>query len=351
MTLTACQSLVSSGSSFHVRPPTPGHQAKEEAVMIQGRHRVLAGFSGNPMELWRVTSFDDVVGQKILVGDDDARSMLGGTTFNLADGFARLSDIIDCRSLITVGAQPDSGRDMLAQVTLERGFDCRFLACRRETSRAVIIQEDSGRATILGRKSAYVSIPSDDVREEVDRYQPDCVIASGVVDDDAILVAAMFEQARLRQAARIFNPRRELITAEPAFFRRLASLSNMLVVNDIEAAAIVGLDAWPKEPEHAPLAAILELGPEEVIVTCNAHGSVYADHAGQHYQPAVDVGPIHETTGAGDSFLAGFLVARFEGYGIKHSMHFASVVAGIKVSRREPGMPEREQVNDVLADH
>lgn len=323
--------------------------------MPNKRYRILAGFSGNPMEVWRVPSLAAVQGQKVLVDTADARWTIGGTTFNLIEGFNRLSSEIDCRGLITVSATSDPARDMLAQITTERGYDCRLFPCRTATSRAVVIQEEDGTTTILGRKPTYLNQPLEEIREEVERFSPDIVIASGVVPDDVGLVNELFTSAKTKSATCVLNPRRELITEDRPMFEQLARVSDLLVINDVEAAALFECREWRyREPFEETLAddlAMLErLGVRETIVTCSSDGAVYlSTNSTTLERDAIDLGPVFETTGAGDSFLAGFLTARCEGRNVAESMDFASVVAGIKVTKREPGMPDRENVNAVLA--
>ena len=66
--------------------------------------------------------------------------------------------------------------------------------------------------------------------------------------------------------------------------------------------------------------------------------------------PAVDAGPIVETTGAGDAFTGGFATALAEGMNLIEATQFACAVAGISVTRpgTAPSMPCRQEIDASL---
>ena len=67
--------------------------------------------------------------------------------------------------------------------------------------------------------------------------------------------------------------------------------------------------------------------------------------------PACDVGPVVETTGAGDAFNGGFATALARGFAPLDAVRFGCAVAGISVTR--PGsassMPRLDEAQAVFA--
>ncbi|WP_248959323.1 ribokinase [Sphaerisporangium perillae] len=77
----------------------------------------------------------------------------------------------------------------------------------------------------------------------------------------------------------------------------LLALCDPLVVNEHEAAMVLGVPAPPARQAKA----LLELGPRSVVVTAGAEGAVVADRSGVTSIPSPRV-EVMDTTGAGDAF-------------------------------------------------
>jgi ribokinase len=60
-----------------------------------------------------------------------------------------------------------------------------------------------------------------------------------------------------------------------------------------------------------------------------------------------------DTTGAGDAFNGGLAVGLAEGRGFFDAVRFATVVAGLSVTRygSTPAMPHRSEIDDYLMRH
>ena len=67
--------------------------------------------------------------------------------------------------------------------------------------------------------------------------------------------------------------------------------------------------------------------------------------------PAVNAGPVLETTGAGDAFNGAFAAALAQKQSPVEAANFASVVAGLSVTRAgtAPSMPTRDEVDSLIA--
>jgi sulfofructose kinase len=76
--------------------------------------------------------------------------------------------------------------------------------------------------------------------------------------------------------------------------------------------------------------AMLARGPEAVVITRGAEGAVAFTAEQTIEQPAFEVEPIVDTTGAGDVFHGAFAYGIALGYDLAHNLAFASAVAALK---------------------
>ncbi|MDE0347821.1 MAG: PfkB family carbohydrate kinase, partial [Boseongicola sp.] len=92
-------------------------------------------------------------------------------------------------------------------------------------------------------------------------------------------------------------------------------------------------------------------GGGAAIITLGENGAFYKDASESFHVPAVTVGEVVETTGAGDAFNGGFAAALAEGQAPVDAVRFACAAAGISVTRpgTAPSMPSRRGIDMILA--
>ncbi len=81
---------------------------------------------------------------------------------------------------------------------------------------------------------------------------------------------------------------------------------------------------------------IAALGPKEVVTTLGSLGSIIL-HDGEFISiPAYP--PIHvvDTTGCGDTYMAGYLYCRAKNFSVEQSGHFAAAMCTLKMAHRGP---------------
>jgi ribokinase len=126
----------------------------------------------------------------------------------------------------------------------------------------------------------------------------------------------------------------------------LLALADLVVVNEIEAAALLG-EAIP-DPRAAT--KTLSAGARDAVLTLGARGAeACIDGELLH----IDAFPVEvvDSVGAGDAFCAAFTVRLSEGASPVDVMRFASAAAALACTREgaEPSMPFRNEVEVLLA--
>ncbi len=130
----------------------------------------------------------------------------------------------------------------------------------------------------------------------------------------------------------------------------------------VQDEQLVSLASHPIVPEHFAVdftgeadfrdaaQAMLERGPEVVILTRGPEGAVAVTHEGLIEQPALPVEPVVDTTGAGDVFHGAFAYGIALGYDLARNLKFASAVAALKcrVLGGRAGIPTMEETEAFL---
>ena len=132
----------------------------------------------------------------------------------------------------------------------------------------------------------------------------------------------------------------------------LLGLSDYFIPNETEAALLTGLPVETVEQAKVAAAALQARGARNVILTLGAKGALVVTEDGTAtVVPSFSVGPVVETTGAGDAFCGGFATALAEGQSLLEAVRFGCATAGISVTRKgtAPSMPSRAEIDAVLA--
>jgi 1-phosphofructokinase family hexose kinase len=235
----------------------------------------------------------------------------GGKGVNVARALRDLG-----RSATVVGFRPEDGGAQLERLMRAEGVAPSLVGVPGALRSAIIIVEDSGRATVLNEPGPSLSAGHRD--ELLDRVaalvvatHARVVIGSGSLPPGlpADTYAQLCHTARARGALVIIDGARDALAAclaaEPDLVTpNLAEAESMgtgVVVEDSDHA-----EDRAEIRERAQLAArsLLAAGARRAVVTAGAHGVAYVDGSDEFWcdSPAVEmVNPI----GAGDAFVGG----------------------------------------------
>ena len=130
----------------------------------------------------------------------------------------------------------------------------------------------------------------------------------------------------------------------------LLALCDYVTPNETEAAELTGLPVGSLDEARAAADRLIARGSGAAVITLGAEGALLHGHGRSELVPAVPVGPVVETTGAGDAFNGGFATGLARGLDPVAAVRLGCAVAGISVTRAgtAPSMPTAAEVEAVL---
>ncbi|WP_246480284.1 ribokinase [Inhella gelatinilytica] len=263
-------------------------------------------------------------------------SSLGGKGANQAVAAARLGAQV--RLIARVG-RLDGGEELLAALRRE-GVD--VTRCQQPDAESpgvalIVVGADSGENQIVTVAGSNATLRAESL---------DSLPLSGVqwlVAQQELPIEALDAAFRHARAA----GGRVLLNAAPfrEEARRLLPLVDVLVVNEGEAAALLGA------PVSAPVVAdaaerLLALGPRAVLISLGSAGVQWQDGKQRLHRPARQVRAV-DTVGAGDTLVGALVTALGEGHAIDAALDFAQAAAAWAVSRPgvQAAMPRRAELD------
>jgi sugar/nucleoside kinase (ribokinase family) len=125
--------------------------------------------------------------------------------------------------------------------------------------------------------------------------------------------------------------------------KELLPLFQFVKVNEEEMHVLTG-----ESDAHDGARTLSSWGAKEVIVTLGSKGSVVYDGRKFYTIPAYAPASIHDATGCGDTYMAGYLYRRIRGSGIQEAGEFAAAMASIKIAASGPFDGTEEDVEIFL---
>lgn len=120
--------------------------------------------------------------------------------------------------------------------------------------------------------------------------------------------------------------------------------------NETELEKISGMKTDTLEEIEAAAQALLNKGVKNILVTIGARGAMLCNENGAKVYPTIKVTPV-DTTAAGDTFNAGFVVGLASDMPVENAIKFANVAASLSTTRpgAQPSVPSREEVEQIYA--
>ncbi|KQV48203.1 hypothetical protein ASC95_19820 [Pelomonas sp. Root1217] len=269
-------------------------------------------------------------------------SCLGGKGANQAVAAARLGARVALAARVGL---LENGAAMVTQLIAE-GVDTRAIAQPADEVPGValiVVGAEDAENQIVTVAGSNGMLPLEQV-EALDMAGLRWLIAQQELPLQS--VARAFERARAAGVKTVLN-------AAPfrAGCEALLPLVDLLVVNALEAQALITtLGGGAAEPETLAR-ALRAKGPAAVLVSLGAEGLCWIDAEGVRRVPARVVKAV-DTVGAGDTLVGALITALAEGQPIANALAFAQAAAALAVSRAgvQDAMPRRAEVEQLLAE-
>lgn len=124
----------------------------------------------------------------------------------------------------------------------------------------------------------------------------------------------------------------------------MLALCDYVTPNETECEALTGVAVQTAQDAETACKALIRLGVKTPIITMGEQGAYLYGHG---LVPAINAGPVVETTGAGDAFNGGFAAALAQGSSPLQAAQMGCVTAGLSVTKAgtAPSMPDRAAVD------
>jgi ribokinase len=242
---------------------------------------------------------------------------------------------------------PDAFGEIARTLYRKEGIDTQFIfsTLNPTGAAAIIIDAVKGENAIIVVPGACFELTPAEVDQATD-----LIAASGIFVAQLELPLPTVEHglrlAHSRRVPTILNPAPAAPLPETIY-----PLCDYLTPNESEASTLTGIPVTDLASAEQAAIALLNRGVRNVILTLGAQGALIKNSTITRHVPAVNAGPVVETTGAGDAFNGGLATALAEGMDLFEATKFACVVAGISVTRpgTAPSMPHRSKIDVIRA--
>ncbi len=262
---------------------------------------------------------------------------LGGSAANVAVGVIRLGG--HARIVGKVGM--DTFGRMAVENLLSKGVDISGIHVDiiGETGFTIIIINKHGDIIMYGLKGSAEKLEVSEISERVLSGVRAVHIASLRLDT-AIHVAKLARQNNILVS---FDPGRQLARKGFEGLKSILKYTDVFLINHEECKLISRIADYEKASK-----ILQDVGIPIVIIKLGSKG-VFVRYENQLALVHAYAVKAIDTTGAGDSFVAGFLVKFLETNDVLDAVHFGNATAAIKVQRLgAQEIPTRKEVEEFL---
>jgi ribokinase len=248
-------------------------------------------------------------------------------------------------SVTFLGRVGDDGLgEPLVEALAEKGVDTSLIEASPDSSTgtAFITVTPDGENAITVAPGANRSLSAEDVDD-----------ASDAIGDARVLVAQMEVPPEVVLRAVEVAARqgtRALVNLAPTTEvpRKLLEKLDPLVVNEHEAAFLLGERVEGVEGALSAAPDLLELGPRTAVITLGSDGAVFCDGEATNHHSAPKVDAV-DTTGAGDAFVGALAGRLARDLPLKDAVAYAVRAGAAAVTKRgaQGALPTPESVEAV----
>ena len=235
----------------------------------------------------------------------------------------------------------DGFGEPLVEALAEKGVDTSLIGAApgSSTGTAVITVTPDGENAITVAPGANRRLTPGDVEDAAEAIGGARVLVAQMEVPTEVVTRAVGVAAR--------HGTRALVNLAPSFEvpGELLEQLDPLVVNEHEAAFLLGEKVEGVDGALSAASELLALGPKSVVVTVGKSGAVFSDGESTEHLPAPEVDVV-DTTGAGDAFVGALAVSLAGDDSLRDAVAYA-VRAGAAAVTQE-GAQGALPTNDVI---
>ena len=127
---------------------------------------------------------------------------------------------------------------------------------------------------------------------------------------------------------------------------------DIVTPNETEAQVLTGVEVKTLEDAQKAAKVFLDKGVKNVVITMGSLGAFATDGVKSELLPRLKVNAI-DTTGAGDAFNGGFVMALSEGRDLFEALRYGNATGALSVTKlgTAPAMPMREEIDAMVKEN
>jgi len=177
-----------------------------------------------------------------------------------------------------------------------------------------------------------------------------------IIEAEIILLQLEIPIESVLFAIELAHKHKKKILMNPAPARKIddehLGMIHSLILNESETEFLTGLPVETDSQIREAAKALLEKGPQNIVITLGAKGAFVKNSGRDEFLPGFKV-EVVDTTAAGDIYCGNLAVALVEGKSIFEAAKFASAASAISVTRlgAQPSAPELTETFDFIKNH
>ncbi|AWB46537.1 ribokinase [Paenibacillus sp. CAA11] len=207
----------------------------------------------------------------------------------------------------------------------------------------VCLIDNTGENTMAGTKGANDKITEADINRVFEQIEAKILLIQMETSRESILAAA--KAAKAKGMYVILDP-----APAEGIFEEVFQYADLILPNKQETERITGIEVTDRETALEAAKKLRSLGIPDVIVKMAENGSLVYQNEEVNWIDSIKVKAV-DTVGAGDCFAGAIACALLDTNNLVEAAKFASVAAGIKVSRTggQDAIPTLKEVQEYIA--
>ncbi len=127
---------------------------------------------------------------------------------------------------------------------------------------------------------------------------------------------------------------------------------DIVTPNETEAQVLTGVEVKTQQDAERAAKAFMDKGVKNVVITMGSLGAFATDGKKSELLPRLKVDAV-DTTGAGDAFNGGFVMALSEGRDLFEALRYGNATGALSVTKKgtAPAMPSREEIDRMVKEN